>query len=81
MECVAIGAELIAMAGAADRRRLHAEIRRGGLDDAVGGVAIRADRRAGIAGGDCLAVDSLLILLVDADVAAATGSWDVGAVR
>ena len=81
VEGVAVGGEFIAMAGSADGRGLHAEVRGGGFDDAVGGVAVGADRRAGVAGGDGFTVHAFLILLIDADVATAAGSGNIGAVR
>ena len=80
VEGIAVSGEFVAMAGAADGRGLHAEIRRGGFDDRVRSVAVGADRRAGVAGGDGLAMHAFLILLVDADVAAAAGAGNIGPV-
>ena len=51
-----------------------------GVLDLVGGVAVGADRSARVALGHKLAVDALLVGLLDAEVAFAAGFGDVGAV-
>src|SRR5947207_10683580 len=56
MEGIAIGAELVFVAGAADGRRLHAKSSRGGLLDRMRGVAVRADRSILLSGRDGLAM-------------------------
>ena len=48
--------------------------------DLVGGVAVGADRAFGVALEQQLAVDALVVDLLDADVALAAGLGDVGLV-
>ena len=62
--CVADGLEIVAL----------------GIDDVVRAVAIGADRSARVALGQQLAVDALVVGLLDADVAFAAGLGDVGVV-
>ena len=69
MECVAICAELVLVAGTADRRRLHAEPGRGGLLDGVRCVAVRAHGSAHLAGSHGLAMNALEVVRRDARVA------------
>ena len=81
VEGVAVGAELVLVAGAADGRRLHAEAGRRGLLDGVRGVAVGADRRTHLAGRDRLAVHPVVVIGRDSRVAVAAGIGNVGLER
>jgi len=78
MEGVAVGGELVLVAGAADGRGLHAESGFCRLQDCVCGVAIGADGGFHFAGCDGLAVGSIFVVHVDLGVATAAGFRDVG---
>lgn len=78
VEGVAVGRELVFVAGSADGRGLHAESRFCGLQDCVCGVAVGADGGFDFAGCDGLAVGSIFVVHVDLGVASAAGFRDVG---
>ncbi len=78
MEGVAVGAELVLVAGAADGRRLHAETGRRGLLDGVRRVAVGADRRTHLAGRDRPAVHPVVVIGRDSRMAVAAGIGNVG---
>ena len=69
---------LVALAAALVAGHLEVAVLRG--LDLVGGVAVGADRAALVAFGQQLAVDALVVGLLDADVAFAAGLGDVGMV-
>src|SRR5579863_527600 len=78
VEGVAIRRELVFVARPADRRGLHTK---GGfcrLQNGMGGMAVRADRRLELACGDRLAVRTLFVVRIDLGMAGPAGLGDVG---
>jgi hypothetical protein len=70
---LAVALEPVGVALAAPIVREQLERALPGLDDLVGRVAGRADGSAGVAGLEQLAVDALVVRVLDADVALAAG--------
>jgi hypothetical protein len=80
VEGVAVGRELLLVARAAYGRGLHTKIRRSGLQNGVGRMAVRAHRRLQIAGGDGFAMYAFFIVGVDFGMASPAGLGDIGLV-
>ncbi len=78
VEGIAVGGQLVLVAGAADGRGLRSEFRFGRLQDGVGRMAVGADRRFEVAGRNGMTMRTSLVVIINLGVAGPAGFGDVG---